>query len=369
MPHTGEPHRNNPDDTVVPRPVDYAVRALLGALLQDPQQLKTVSGLEPTHLDDSTHRFLLAAMRTLPLPDPDIHAREPVWLNAVLAAARPEAAGLTGSYLHQLIQACPRPDHAAAYAHIIMADHARRTLLAHAEQLAQTATDTTLPDPGTATLAVADTLVRILDGLASRFPSHAGSLPRTPPPPALPRDTGEDILEEERLLLAAAIAHPDDLQRMRWLHHDDFALPLHAALFQCVSPLAHRGDPVDPVTVLWEAQHRGLLTADTTADDLVALLSAPAGPPEYWGERILHRALLAQADTTARRIHHYAEDPANTPHELITGSRRALAPLHAIRARHARINHPSHPPTAPRTTPTPAVTRATTLPTTTGVTR
>ncbi|MDX3855868.1 DnaB-like helicase N-terminal domain-containing protein, partial [Streptomyces sp. AK02-01A] len=180
-----------------------------------------------------------------------------------------------------------------------------------------------------------------------------------PPPPAPPRDTGEDILEEERLLLAAATAYPADLQQMRWLHPDDFALPLHGALFHCVSALAHRGDPVDPVTMLGEAQHRGLLTADITANDLVALLSAPANSPEYWGERILHRALLAQAHATARRIHTYAEDLTNTPHQLITGSRRALADLHAIRARHQRINIPPSPPAAPRTTRTPA-TRATT---------
>ncbi|MDX3855904.1 DnaB-like helicase N-terminal domain-containing protein, partial [Streptomyces sp. AK02-01A] len=184
MPPTADPHRNDLDDTAAPQPVDYAVRALLGALLRDPPQLKNVSSLDPAHLGDSTHRSLLTAMRTLPLPDPHIHAREPVWLNAVLAAARPEAVGLTGSYLHQLVEACPRSEHAAAYAHIILADHARRTLRAHAEQLGHAATDIMLPDPAAATLAQADTLVRFLDGLAGRFPSHAGSLPRTPPPPA-----------------------------------------------------------------------------------------------------------------------------------------------------------------------------------------
>ncbi|MFI9050919.1 DnaB-like helicase N-terminal domain-containing protein [Streptomyces sp. NPDC053427] len=252
---------------------------------------------------------------------------------------------------------CPWPKHAPTYARMIRADHARRMLRMHAERLAQTATDATLPNPAATTLAQADTLGRFLENLSGQFAPHPGSLPRTVVPEAPPRDSSEEALDEERLLLATATAHPAELKDMRWLMPEDFALPLHASLWQCLTSLVHRGDPVDPVTVLWEAQHRGLLADGLTPSDLMALVSMPVGSPEYWGEKVLQRALLARAHAVATRITAYTEDPANTPHQLITGSRRALADLTALHTRWQRTTATT-PPTAARTPRTPAVTRA-----------
>ncbi|MBV9026846.1 MAG: replicative DNA helicase [Streptomycetaceae bacterium] len=367
MPTTPAPDEDlYPDDIPPPEAVHYAEQALLGALLLDPQQLKTLGTLKPEHFANYSHSVLFTAMRTLPPPEPEAHATEPVWLNSVLAAARSEAPGLTASYLHTLVHSCPRPEHAASYARMIRADHARRTLRMHAVRLAQTATDPTLPNPAATTLAQADTLTRFLEELAGQFAPHPGSLPKTPPPPAPPRDTRDEALDEERLLLATATAHPAALKEMRWLQVDDFAHPLHGQLFQCLTALAHRGDPVDPVTVLWEAQHRGLLTNHVTPADLMTLVSMPAGSPEYWGERILQRALLAQAHTIASQIQAFTDDPANTPHQLITGSRRALTNLTAIRARWQRTTPKTAPAAAnPGASRTPAATRAGPLPRTT----
>lgn len=131
-------------------------------------------------------------MRALPAPDSVQHAKDATWLNAVLAAAREHACGLTASYLHTLIQVCPWPRHASAYARMIETEHARRTLRAHAARLAQTATDITLPHPVPATLAAADGLTDVVDDIAARFPSGSGSLPRTPAPapPAARRGGG-----------------------------------------------------------------------------------------------------------------------------------------------------------------------------------
>ncbi|MFI1183564.1 DnaB-like helicase N-terminal domain-containing protein [Streptomyces sp. NPDC020799] len=340
------------DDPAPPQPVYYAEQALLGALLLDPQQLKTLGALEPGHFGDHSHAVLFAAMRALPPPAAEAHDREPVWLNAVLHAARPEAPGLSAAYLHSLVHACPWAGHADAYARIIRAGHARRTLHMHAQRLAQSAIDTTGPDPASAVLDQADTLARLLDELAGQFAPHPGSLPRTSPPTPPPRDTSEEALDEERLLLATATAHPSELTTMRWLQADDFALPLHGALFQCLTALAHRGEPIDAVTVLWEAQHRGLLTTDIAPAELITLLSRPVGSPEHWGERILQRALLAQARTIALRIQALTDDPANSPHQLLTGSRRALTDLTAIRARRQRTT-PPQPPSARRRAPFP----------------
>ncbi|MGW0710200.1 DnaB-like helicase N-terminal domain-containing protein [Streptomyces sp. NPDC002643] len=345
MPHTSEPDEDDGNDRVpAPNPVHYAEQALLGALLLEPARLSDTEPLIAQHFDSHTHAALFTAIRTLPPPDPANHAQDTAWLNAVLEHARPHAPGLNASYLHALIQFCPQSKHATAYARMIRADNARRILRAHAERLASTASDPGLPNPATATLGMADDISRVLDSLAEQFAPHPGSFPRTTLPPDVPRQAGEEDLDEERLLLATATAYPAEVRQMRWLTEADFLLPLHAALWQSITALVHRGGMVDPITVLGEAQHRGLLTGTLTPKDLMALVSTPAGSPEYWGEKILQRALLARAHTVAARITAYTDDLANTPHQLVTGSRRALADLGSLRTRWMRATAPQAVP-------------------------
>jgi hypothetical protein len=166
---------------------------------------------------------------------------------------------MTAAYLHTCIRACPEPRHTASYARIIHAGYARRTLREHALRLDQAASDPTLPNP-TATVAErTSALDEFLDGLAHHVRPHPGPLPRTPLPET-PQDATEEALEDERLLLASATAHPGTLKQLR-LKADDFLLPLQPGLYRRQTGLAHRGDQIDPVTVLREAQHRRLLTA------------------------------------------------------------------------------------------------------------
>ncbi|WP_406463307.1 replicative DNA helicase [Streptomyces sp. NBC_01622] len=352
MPHTPEPDEDDDLDlTPAPKPVHYAEQALLGALLLEPDRLADTEPLIAHDFDSHAHAALFTAIRTLPPPDPADHAKDTAWLNAVLEHARPHAPGLNTSYLHTLIQFCPRSQHAAAYARMIRADNARRVLRAHAERLASTASDPGLPNPAAATLGMADDIGRVLDALAAQFAPHPGSFPRTALPPDVPRQASEEDLDEERLLLATATAYPAEVRQMRWLTEADFLLPLHAALWQSITALVHRGGMVDPITVLDEAQHRGLLTASITPKELMALVSTPAGSPEYWGEKILGRALLARAQTVAARITAYTDDLANTPHQLVTGSRRALADVGSLRTRWMRA---TAPPPAPAPAPAPA---------------
>ncbi|MFG3348644.1 DnaB-like helicase N-terminal domain-containing protein [Streptomyces sp. NPDC048018] len=314
-------------------PLYYAEQALLGAVLLQPALLPLLAELSASAFDSPSHAAVFAAMRDVPIPEAATALAGLDWLNAVLVKARQQAPGLTPSYMHTLISACPQPQHALAYAVVIRAESARRTIRLHAEQLARAATDTTVPDRARHTLTAADTLARHLDQLAERFPSHARPLPRTPHPPAPQPAEGNDAQEAEQWLLASAVSRPEQLRGMRWLTADDFLNPLHACLWQCVTALAHRGDPVDPVTVLWEGQQRGLLSLGATPAAVISLLSTPVGSAEYWGERILERNLLARALHAAGQITAYTADPANTVHQLVTGSRRALADLHTVRSR------------------------------------
>ena len=334
MPHAPDPADEDlPYEPAEREPVHYAEQALLGALLLKPELLPHATGLDNDAFSNPAHGALFTAMSTVRTPE---HSRPQAgldWLGAVLREARQKAPALTATYLHLLISACPRSEHAGAYAAMVRSEHARRSIRLHADTLAMAARDVTVPDRPAHVLAAVDELARQLDALSRDFPAHPGSLPRTPTPPAPPSPQDDEAEDQERMLLASAVSGPAAVKEMRWLASEDFTLPLHAGLWQCVFALAHRGDLVDPITVLWEAQHRGVLAAGITPPDVVALLSTAALPPEHWGTQVIKRALLARASHTANRIAAYADDPANTVHQLITGGRRALADLTAVRRR------------------------------------
>ncbi|WP_432012613.1 DnaB-like helicase N-terminal domain-containing protein [Streptomyces cucumeris] len=333
MPHAPEPDEDDLDAIAPPQPVFHVEQALLGALLLDPHRLDDVSGIAADSFSTAAHAALYAAITTLPRPDPAEHAKNTKWLDHVLTTARGQTRGLTASYLHTLIQVCPWPSHAPAYARMVEAEHARRRLQTAAEHLIHTAHDVSLPHSVQTVLAEADALAAVVDDIAARFPPRAGVLPRTtaPSPPTAP-DPAE-AAEEEQILLATATAYPCDINSVPWLLPDDLTLPLHAGLWQCLTALARRNEPIDPITVLWEAQQRGLLDDGSEPGEVLRMLAEPAGSVEHWGERALQRSLLAIAEHTGRRIEAYADDPANTPFQLVVGARRALADIAAVRTR------------------------------------
>ncbi|QNE74568.1 DnaB-like helicase N-terminal domain-containing protein [Streptomyces finlayi] len=358
MPRTPAPDEDDLDSIPPPHPVFYVEQALLGALLLDPQHLRDVTGIGPDAFSTAAHAALFTAIRSLPAPDPAEHAKNTKWLAAVLTAAREQARGLSAPYLHHLIQVCPWPRHAPAYARMVEAEHSRRRLAGAAQRLMHTAEDTTLPQRVAMTLAEADALATVVDEIAARFPPHAGSLPRTPTPePTAAHD--EDAVDEERLLLATATVHPSDVEQMRWLVPGDFTQPLHAGLWQSLITLTRRHAPVDPVTVLWEARQRGLLGPGAEPRELLELLAGPVGSPEHWGERVLQRSLLATTRHVGRRIEAFTNDPATTPYQLVVGSRRALADLSSLRT---RWQHATSSPTPAQRTGRPKATKATAVP-------
>ncbi|GHH29402.1 DnaB-like helicase N-terminal domain-containing protein [Streptomyces rubradiris] len=371
MPRTTHPHKDGLGASAPSPPGYFAEQALLGALLSEPHRLPDVTGISPDAFTTPAHAAVFAAIQALPTPapvetadhaaalaalrarpaapGPGKHAEHIAWLGKVLTVARGQARGLTAAHLHTLISACPTPRHAPAYTRIIQAEHARRRLHKAAQRLTHTARDTSLPHPVPSTLAEADALAGVVDAIAAAFPPHSGSLPRTPLPPQEPPPDGEEATQEERLLLATATARPAETEQMRWLTEEDFTLPLHAGLWRCLTTLVRQRAPVDPVTVLWQAQQRGVLNGVDDPREVLGFLTRPDVSAPYLGERILRRSVLATAHHAGRRIEAFSDDPANSPYQLVVGSRRALAELTAIRTRWQQATSPATGP-PPRTT-------------------
>ncbi|MFD7013891.1 DnaB-like helicase N-terminal domain-containing protein [Streptomyces sp. NPDC059928] len=351
MPHHSEPDEDALDTSPPPQPVFHAEQALLGALLLEPHRLGEVTGIAPDSFSTAAHAALFTAISTTPQPNSAEHAKNTRWLDHVLATGREQARGLTATYLYALVQACPWPRHALAYARMVEAEHARRRLRAAAEHLVQTVHDVSLPHPVQTVLAEADALIAVVDEIAARFPPRTGVMPRTPPPATAIAPDYTEAIEEEQLLLASATAHPADIESVRWLVPEDFTQPLHAGLWQCLTALARRHEPVDPVTVLWAAQQHSLIDSSSEPGAVLRLLAEPAGSVEHWGERTLRRALLATANHTGRHITAYADDPANTPFQLVVGARRSLADIGAVRTRWQHATG-QIPPQRPQPAPT-----------------
>ncbi|GCD93755.1 DnaB-like helicase N-terminal domain-containing protein [Embleya hyalina] len=323
----------------------HAEQALLGALLLEPARIEDVrEHLLPDHLYRAAHGALYRALLG---PLPDAHNAETTVAARVMAlvqAAGKHAAGITPAYAHTLMAACPHPRNARLYARMIVeaADH--RAVARHAIRLGQVAAADTDRDGIADTLTHHRALHAALDDLARRWGEpHSAPAPgpaRTAPPePPCPRD-----LIEEHALVTTLMADARPLGEIaRWLGPGDFADRAHAALYRCVAALVHRGDVVDSLTVLWEAQRRGHLADGSLVPELVLRIGASGvpGSTEYWAKRVLRAAVLRTATAGSHAVRGLADDRTLPILRLVSSAREVLAPLDAI---HNRWNTATRPP-------------------------
>src|SRR5262249_31408328 len=145
----------------------------------------------------------------------------------------------------------------------------------------------------------------VLHGSLARLARQWGSTLPTNPPPCRQTQSWDSAptasdaeFTDERMLLGCLSDQPDQLDAgTGWLRPEDFADTAHSRLYRGLAGLHHRGEPVDSVTVLWEAQRRGALadgtlTADTVLDVCRTL---GAGDPTYHGWQTLRSSVLRTA--------------------------------------------------------------------------
>ncbi|MFB9464961.1 DnaB-like helicase N-terminal domain-containing protein [Streptomyces cinereospinus] len=365
------------------RPLLQAEQAVLGAVLLDPAQIPRLSEwLRPGHFYRPHHAALYAALLKLHsdgrpggAPQPTAPATEGrkagawptapsagsderlAWMDAAIAEVNSTGVrGLTAVYLHTLIDACPRPAHAPVYGRMVLEGAIHRTVAAHATRLHQMARADAVRGSAEDTLHYAQVLTDVLEDLARRWGTDARPMaPASPlPQPAAAHQppVSEELLADEEHLLGALTAHPDALgELVGWLRPEDFAYPGHGRIYRCLGALHHRGEPVDEVTVLWEAQRRGAFADGAlTAEDVLRLCDSRSGggSADYFGEQVVRAALVRTAASAARQVRALADDESLAPGRLIGFALHALSPLEDIRRRWKTATGAPEPQPAPQ---------------------
>ncbi|WP_328912461.1 MULTISPECIES: DnaB-like helicase N-terminal domain-containing protein [unclassified Streptomyces] len=352
------------------KPLLAAEQAVLGAVLLDPGRLDQLDWLDPEHFYRPSHQALFTALRKLRTaghPARTATGTVPLsWVNDAVAEAARHSPGMTVVYAHTLVSACPRPEHAPVYGRMVLEGAIHRTVTEHAVRLHQTArADAVRGEVGT-TLHHADVLAAVLEDLARRWgtePRPAGPAPLLAPASPAPAEA-EMVADEERLLLAALTERPSGMDEVvGWLRPQDFTGPAHRQLYRCLSALHHRGEPIDRLTLLWEAQRRGLLADGTVTGEQITAICDGVGPgsAQWLGEQVTRSALLRTAAATARTIRDLAATDALAPGQLINQALAALGVLDGVRQRRTTGTHPPGPPPVygePAAGPPPAQVRA-----------
>ncbi|WP_042419760.1 DnaB-like helicase N-terminal domain-containing protein [Streptacidiphilus anmyonensis] len=340
-------------------PLLGAEQAVLGAVLLDPGQLSHLDWLAPDHFYRPVHQALFAALRQLQSDGhPALTAQKSVplsWVTDAVDKAGLHVRGLTASYAHTLVASCPRPAHAPVYGRMVLEGAIHRSVTKHAIRLHQAARADALQGKVEGALHQADVLTGVLADLAQRWGSEplpvAPAAPEAITPVAVPPVRSDQSSEDERFLLAVLVDRPGAMDEVvGWLRPGDFADPAHGQLYRCLGALHHRGEPIDRLTVLWEAQRRGLLADGTLSADQVTAICDGGGPgsAEWLGEQVMRSSVTRTAATSARAVRTLAENDTLAPGRLINHALHALGPLDDVRARWQAANAmPAAPPTAP----------------------
>ena len=259
--------------------VNRAEQAVLGAILLRPDVLQDLAFLDPAQFANPAHAALFDAIRTE-------LAREPGRSSADLTAHLEAAMGDAAPNLAALLDARPDPGAAAAYARMLVEADLDRTMAAHAARIKA---DTELLDGQRLTEAV------ILDHRELQTSQEAEAAP-------IPGSWKGSRLNREERVLADLIQNPDAIDLLpQWLNPGSFSAVARSDLYEALTAVHSRGEPVDKLTVAWELDRlQRENSATTVGPDSVAYLDRLAALPVEPGTALqLAQDLPLQATATA----------------------------------------------------------------------
>ncbi|MEY9958783.1 DnaB-like helicase N-terminal domain-containing protein [Streptacidiphilus sp. MAP5-52] len=336
-----------------------AERALLGALLLNAPAVEEVGAwLHPGHFYRLLHRELyglLLARQRAGHPASAAGATEADrtdWARGTIDQAR-SLRGFTPDYAHMLIASSPHPAHARAYATLVLEAAVRREVTEHATRLSNSAAAGHHADVVVLVPALDRTLGRCSVVWSSataevQGPAYAESW--TAPLPR-PTTATEEALADEATLINVLMAQPRALPSLAGhLLPGDFADPLHRLVYEAMVDLSERAQPVDALTVLWQAR----AGASTPAVDLVRVQSLIRhdlpGDPDYWAERLITASVLRTTHTCANQLRDLAADPRRPVAALLGDAEQLVGQLRTATGR-IQLDHPA--PTGPAATAVP----------------
>jgi hypothetical protein len=354
-----------------------AEQALLGAVLCDPARHQhALDRVEPGDMLRPWHGQVLAAMRRLrdrgQLPDAPAVYRE---LRA--DPDLPASVSRDAVPLASLMEAAPRPQHAPAYAAIVVEAAIRRNLSLSASRLAQSAEPGDLAEalrqaasirdditacaarwasipqhgrpPGSESRAAKNPRPRngstapgparrqdMLLTLNGAVPGNPASLATRPFPSAsrpsaeaglaraaCPRPQADEAAgQASARALRDLIDEPSHLDQVaRWLQPAHFDSLAHGQLYAVLLDMRAAGQPIDPVTVSWQAARHQLRTTP-------ALLSGGTGAFAVATARDVHRlGTLAQITRAATAMQADAADLSIPPGTALHRAAARLEPV------------------------------------------
>ena len=208
-----------------------AERAVLGALLLRPDVYPEIAYLDAAQFNDPAHAALFDAIRSE-------LAREASQTGRALAAHLQAAYAATGAAvdLDALIDVRPDPASVAAYARILVEADLHRTMNAHAIRIAVAAE---LGSPKQVQAEILSRREPVISEDAEQAPipgSWKGSRPN-----------------REEHILADLIQHPDQIKQVSQAIDDaTFTSSARGDLYDAISAVYERGEPVNALTVAWE---------------------------------------------------------------------------------------------------------------------
>ncbi|MDT0266560.1 DnaB-like helicase N-terminal domain-containing protein [Streptomyces sp. DSM 44915] len=153
--------------------------------------------------------------------------------------------------------------------------------------------------------------------------------------------------DDEAHFLDSLASHPQHIPAVtRRLHPDDLTNPRHQLLYRSLAALHHCSEPIDPLTLAWEARHHGAPAHHLTIDHIT---TPTTDDPHQRDDRLLQAAFQRAASDVAHAIKALTADSTFPEGALIAAMELAFQPLIQL---HHRWRTPSRPVQQLRAGPT-----------------
>jgi replicative DNA helicase len=318
------------------RPVDLAEQALAGALLDDPERVRTVADwLTAADFNDAQCAAVYEAVRDRVL------AGRACTPQTVLEDLRADTdlqwrggSAAIGPWLHTLVHHCPPDPDAVAYARMVLEASVRRQL-----DLVGLRVQAAAVDPDGDVAAAVDETLREIEAHGRRWRAATSRIHTVLEEPAHPSAAAGQLLAADRAI--RDLAPPDEIdvggaehevihgvlrepgilrELVPRLEPEDFADPARGNTYRAARTLHELGHRVDVVTIAWEQQRQAVQHGPGLPVEelrqMAAGIAAP-GRAEQCAQIVGRAALYRLAEQARASVRQAVRNPGINPVDLL----------------------------------------------------